>query len=361
MPVAQSFNKILLTTSNTAENNILLQEISGQLYINNHLVVTADNIASLTTVTNIESDVSTLQTDTTSLQTSVSTLQTQVDNITKYNISTRDTEANILASSPTNPTGEVTIAYGTDTQDIYIWDGSAWYIYNNDNIFTNTYSLSLDGANDYVDCGTVAALNSATNFSVSMWVNFQSFVANALGYNIILGSGSHTGNRFILNVVRTSSTIADRLEVYHCESNASIVGTSLGLTTNTWYHMAAYKNGSNMSFYINNSLMGSRTNATTSDSDGGSNFAIGRGIYNGAYSANILVDEVAVWSSDQSSNRDSIYNSGAPGDISSLSPTHWWRMGDNDGGAGTTISDQGSGGNDGTLTNGPTFSTTIPS
>ena len=33
MPVAQSFNKILLTTSNNAENNILLQEISGQLYV----------------------------------------------------------------------------------------------------------------------------------------------------------------------------------------------------------------------------------------------------------------------------------------------------------------------------------------
>ena len=33
MPVAQSFNKILLTTSNTAENNILLSEVGGQLYV----------------------------------------------------------------------------------------------------------------------------------------------------------------------------------------------------------------------------------------------------------------------------------------------------------------------------------------
>jgi hypothetical protein len=48
-----------------------------------------------------------------------------------FNISTRDTEANILASTPTNPSGEVTIAYGTDTEDLYIWDGSAWYVYNN--------------------------------------------------------------------------------------------------------------------------------------------------------------------------------------------------------------------------------------
>jgi len=49
-----------------------------------------------------------------------------------FNISTRDTEANILASTPTNPADEVTVAYGTDTGDFYIYDGSAWYIYNND-------------------------------------------------------------------------------------------------------------------------------------------------------------------------------------------------------------------------------------
>lgn len=90
-------------------------------------------------VSTLQTDVSTLDSDISTLQTNVSTLQTQVDNITttsgsitKYNISTLDTKANILASTPTNPTGEVTIAYGTDTQDIYIWDGSTWYIYNND-------------------------------------------------------------------------------------------------------------------------------------------------------------------------------------------------------------------------------------
>ena len=48
-----------------------------------------------------------------------------------FNVAT-DTESNILASSPTNATGEVTVKFGTDTYDLYIWDGSAWYIYNND-------------------------------------------------------------------------------------------------------------------------------------------------------------------------------------------------------------------------------------
>jgi hypothetical protein len=49
-----------------------------------------------------------------------------------FNVTERDTEANILATTPTNPSGEVNIALGTDTGYYYIYDGSAWYIYNND-------------------------------------------------------------------------------------------------------------------------------------------------------------------------------------------------------------------------------------
>ena len=49
-----------------------------------------------------------------------------------FNVTTRDTEANILASTPTNPSGEVNIAFGTDTKDFYIYSVGAWYIYNND-------------------------------------------------------------------------------------------------------------------------------------------------------------------------------------------------------------------------------------
>ena len=75
-----------------------------------------------------------------------------------------------------------------------------------------------------------------------------------------------------------------------------------------------------------------------------------------------MIDEVSFFNSALSaSNVADIYNSGVPNDISSLSPVGWWRMGDNNSGSGTTITDQGSGGNDGTLTNGPTFSTTVPS
>jgi hypothetical protein len=49
-----------------------------------------------------------------------------------FTIEDTDTESNILSTTPTNPSGEVTIKFGTDTYDLYIYDGSAWYIFNND-------------------------------------------------------------------------------------------------------------------------------------------------------------------------------------------------------------------------------------
>ena len=44
----------------------------------------------------------------------------------------QQTEATILALSPTNPSGEVTVKFGSDSYDLYVWDGSVWFIYNND-------------------------------------------------------------------------------------------------------------------------------------------------------------------------------------------------------------------------------------
>ena len=52
--------------------------------------------------------------------------------LNSFTIEDTDIESNILSSTPTNPTGEVTIKFGTDTYDLYIYDGSDWYIFSND-------------------------------------------------------------------------------------------------------------------------------------------------------------------------------------------------------------------------------------
>ena len=44
------------------------------------------------------------------------------------------------------------------------------------------------------------------------------------------------------------------------------------------------------------------------------------------------IDELALWSGDQSANISDIYNNGDTHDLSLLTtpPNHWWRMGDDD-------------------------------
>ena len=55
-----------------------------------------------------------------------------------FNINFQGTEQEILATQPNNPSGETTIAYGTDTNYIYVYYQRVWYI-----IYNHTSSDAL--------------------------------------------------------------------------------------------------------------------------------------------------------------------------------------------------------------------------
>jgi hypothetical protein len=79
---------------------------------------------------------------------SISGLFLEVAEANQYNIpdgTDQQTEATILALSPANPSGEVTVKFGSDTYDLYVWDGSAWYIYHED------FSSIFDGQLTFPD------------------------------------------------------------------------------------------------------------------------------------------------------------------------------------------------------------------
>ena len=114
-----------------------------------------------------------------------------------------------------------------------------------------------------------------------------------------------------------------------------------------------------MQVYLDGVDKGSKSITTNSVTYNATN--IGGMLYSSDNHFNGKIDEVSVFASALSaSNITDIYNSGTPTNLSALSPVGWWRMGDNNGGTGTTINDEGSGGNNATLVNGPTFSTDVP-
>ena len=238
------------------------------------------------------------------------------------------------------------------------------------NVPYNYFSLSLDGTNDYMDCGGASDFSfnngSGTDsaFSISAWVKFDNTDrARAVSKDNGLGSREYlfgTNNSHKVNMI-----LGDGSNNLDIRNNATI-------NTSDWFHIVATYDGSKsisgLKVYVNadaSSLtdVSAGTYAGMPQSTG--NLEIGR--FANAHSFfNGLVDEVAVFSKElTASDVTNIYNTGFPNDIGTnglnLDPLAWWRMGDNDGGTGTTVTDQGSGGNNGTLTNGPTYSTSVPS
>jgi len=277
-----------------------------------------------------------------------------------------DSQQSELVTNGLAKNGELYLkaAGSTNAGAIVVYDSGSWRTFANEAAsYQNQYSLSFDGANDFLDLGVISALNSVSNVSYSFWYK--------------------TSNTGKVGIIGNNS----RASVYHWDDGnlyAWPMG-SLGLHTvspkpslGSWHHVAQTFNAGTSLLYIDGIYISSVSTSSTTASDAGGlvgnssrNYRVGNNSFAGYGEA--VVDEVAIFSSTLSDGGGlsigdtaggdiaDIYNSGVPADLTSYSPVHWWRMGDNDSGTGTTITDQGSGGNDGTLTNGPTFSTDIPS
>jgi len=240
--------------------------------------------------------------------------------------------------------------------------------------FANQYSVSFDGTDDRMNVGT--GVNPTGSATVSMWFRRTGSVS---GYG---GALIETNNIYKMGFDNTFAISLKNGTDLTLESYNSTTGTYTNpvaagvVSTNTWYHLAlvlTYTDSSTSSaqFYIDGSTVGSAITLSGRTLAGlNEGFVIASYFVNNSYSYFFPgeVDELSIFNSALSASDISTLRGGAsagtlgvPADISSLNPVGWWRMGENDGGTGTTITDQGSGGNNGTLTNGPTFSTTVPS
>lgn len=270
-----------------------------------------------------------------------------------------DSEQSSLVTNGLAKNGELYLkaAGSTDAGAIVVYDSGVWRTFANEysSGFSNTYSVDFDGTNDNVAISYDSSLDITGALSITAWVKFDSLsgfpMIYALG-NYFDGYNGNGGHQFYSS--------SNKVAFFDTATGGAPSYSSTTLSTGTWYHLAVTRSASRgITFYVNGSSAGTHTR-TGSPSTGTLDINIGSD--SGGNYLNGLIDEVAVFNSVLSaSDISSIYNSGTPNDISSLSPVGYWRMGDNDGGTGTTITDQGSGGNDGTLTNGPTFSTDVPS
>lgn len=228
--------------------------------------------------------------------------------------------------------------------------------------FPNQYSLDFDGTDDELTIPQGTFNLGSGLFSFSLWFNADSLNS----YNCLFRINSST-SLSCTSFIRSNGEIM--LSNWTWDNLTSTGNT---INTGSWNHLAYVKtttgSGGTMTIYYNGNAVASGTmpNGSSFGSETGTS-AIGRSYAATHYPFNGKIDEFAFWNSALSaSDITDIYNSGVPNDIGTnglnLNPVGWWRMGDGtEAGSGTTVYDMSSNSNNGTLTNGPTYSTSVPS
>jgi len=224
--------------------------------------------------------------------------------------------------------------------------------------FSNTYSLELDGLDSYVNVGS-SSLGITSAITVSAWVKIPTTNTGGGGANIqvIACEDTTSGGQRNWNMFwRGTGSNYFAWVIHHTNLSASSVVTS-GITPNDgqWHHLLGTYDGTTnangIKLYVDGVLSVQGTAGSTGiNAFSSSEPTIGATTGGGSWRFEGNIDEVAVWNSDRNADASTIYNGGVPNNLTSLSPVSWWRMGEaaNYSGGQWTLTDQGSGGNDGT-------------
>jgi len=209
-------------------------------------------------------------------------------------------------------------------------------------VYTNTKSLRFqDGVSSYLggNAALVSSLERATNgdgkaWTVAFW--FKGSTANT-GQTLFYFGASDVVNNGHIEIKQTNHNGLKRLRFrYGSNVNHIQITTPSGsINPNNWQHVLVSFDGgttgvasgslsdyySRFKIYIDGSL---QTTSNTHNNNGyngsiaGQNYRFGR-FSSGNYAKDVLLNQLAIWGSDQSSNITGLYNSGQTQDISTLS------------------------------------------
>ena len=231
--------------------------------------------------------------------------------------------------------------------------------------FLNEASVDFDGTNDYM---AVTPSSTIDMYGLSVWFKPDAVISKTSASQVAFGP---SGTLWALGFGTIAGAITDELismyigAVYGYTSSSASISTDWHHVAIVWSTSSATTSGDGYDIWLDGVKVG---NSASNTYGAYSLYTIPASAIHFATRAtntfyyNGKLDEISLFSSALSdADVATIYNSGTPGDLTDLSPAGWWRMGDVCSSTGTNIPDQGSGENDGTLTNSPSFSTAVPS
>ena len=221
--------------------------------------------------------------------------------------------------------------------------------------FSNVYSFEFDGVDETFSTGLSLAYTAVPNATLSFWVKFDYTGVTTNSWFYPVGIDSNHPNGSPVRVFYNGTT--SRILIQGQGGNSF---STTNLNDGNWHHIVQTiqydTNGTIFNVYVDSvkeitdKLLYAHVPLTGDFVIGGlrTNFGFFKG----------NIDEVSVFNSVLSqTDINTIYGSGTPSSISSLTPLAWYRMGEegtfsNPGGTGDwTLTDQGSGGNNATSNN----------
>ena len=203
-------------------------------------------------------------------------------------------------------------------------DNGANYLVPNNSL--SDYVFDFDGTDDSIDLGLIPPFNTAfTKLSISLWAKTTTW-ANSNFTLLNNRPNPQDGTGFALNTYSTN------LYLYGAgfASAVNIPFSSSGFVDGTWNHILITIDttepisSDRLKFYINGGDAIEKNGGLGPYANGTTNLLIGdglRGNFEGQLSQICFFDYVL-----SSAQAATIYNNGAPNDISSLSPTAWYKL-----------------------------------
>ena len=187
--------------------------------------------------------------------------------------------------------------FNTTTKNINVSDGTNWRAYVSDGspLEASSYSLKLDGTDDYVELGDVSFLSGASAFSVSLWVKAPAVTGSA---ETLFRSGGGSASNTITAYQASSSLLfyIGNGSTYHgINSNGQHFADA-------WLHLAFVYGSSSLSMYINGSLQstttaGASTCPSSTVSNAGDDFTIGSYQNGASNELDGYIDDFAIFDS----------------------------------------------------------------
>jgi hypothetical protein len=249
----------------------------------------------------------------------------------------------------------------------------------------SNYSFSFDGATDYIDIIDSAVppaifqnIGDNNSYSISAWIKTaQGTLAPGGWYSAdtiveLRQEGGAADMKLPFNFGVASDKVCFGRTADYLTNPETVLSTT-SVNNYEWRHVAIVIVDDAYTFYVDGIADGTGTfSAATGDCSVGantSNMQIGVRSRDGGQKDREyfqgFISNLAIWSSELSAaNITTIYNNGKPGDLTSLSPIVWWKLGDDAFATAAsptawTIPDQ-IGSNDGTSAGNPDISGDAP-